>query len=149
MSRRSPVHLPFLLFAALLLPACTSGIAGQVRMVDNNNQPIANAPLENIVVNMINTSAALEQASYSVKTDAKGHYASESDRIKPGIYKVEASEPGYMTATTTVEVKRSTSKVNLDLKQLPKGSERTFRGMDSDKDKIINPGEVNIEPPSM
>jgi hypothetical protein len=133
----------------LLLGGCAAGISGSVRLVDRNNKPIADAPLEGIVVNMINTSSAVDQASYSVKTDNKGRFEAGSDRIKPGIYKIEASEPGYVAISKTIEVKKSSRSVDLDLRQLPKGASQSYRGMKSDKDKIINPGEVNIQPPSM
>lgn len=139
----------WLVLLPLLLSACSAGISGNVRLVDRNNKPVPDARLDGIVVNMMNTSTAVEQASYSVKTDAKGHFESEGDRIQPGIYKVEASEPGFLTATKTVEVKKMNRSVDLDLKQLPKGAQRTYRGMSSDREKIVNPGEVNIQPPSM
>jgi hypothetical protein len=135
--------------SALLLGGCAAGISGTVRLVDRSNKPVADAPLEGIVVNMINTSSAVEQASHSVKTDSKGRFEAGADKIKPGVYKVEASEPGYVTATKTVEVKKMSRSVELDLKQLPKGASQSYRGIKSDKDKIINPGEVNIQPPSM
>ncbi|HJX17103.1 MAG TPA: carboxypeptidase regulatory-like domain-containing protein [Acidiferrobacterales bacterium] len=135
--------------SVLLLGGCSAGISGSVRMVDRNNKPIADAPLEGIVVNMINTSSAVEQASHSVRTDKKGHFEAGSDKIKPGVYKIEVSEPGYVAATKTIEVKKSSRSVDLDLRQLPKGASQSYRGMKSDKDKIINPGEVNIQPPSM
>jgi hypothetical protein len=134
---------------ALWLGGCAAGISGSVRLVDRENKPIPEAKLEGIVVNMMNTTSAVEQASYSVKTDAKGRFESESDRIKPGVYKIEASEPGYVTATKTIEVKDSPRSVELELKQLPKGGARSYRGPATDKDKIINPGEVNIQPPSL
>jgi len=134
---------------ALLLGGCSAGISGSVRMVDRNNKPIADAPLEGIVVNMINTSSSVERASTSVKTDKKGRFEAGADKIKPGVYKVEVSEPGYVAASKTIEVKESSRSVDLDLKQLPKGGAQSYRGMKSDKDKIINPGEVNIQPPSM
>jgi hypothetical protein len=133
----------------LLLSGCGAGISGSVRLVDRNNKPIADAPLEGIVVNMINTSSSLEQASCSVRTDAKGRFEADSKLILPGVYKVEAIEPGYMTSTKTIEVKKMSRSVDLELKQLPKGGSRSYRGMRTDKDKIINPGEVNIQPPSM
>lgn len=133
----------------LLLSGCGPGISGNVRLVDRNNKPVADAPLEGIVVNMINTSSSVEQASHSVKTDAKGRFKAESKSIQPGVYKVEAIEPGYLTATKTIEVKKTPRSVDLDLKQLPKGAAQSYRGPRTDKDKIINPGEVNIQPPSM
>lgn len=138
-----------IILAFVVLGGCAAGISGTVRLVDRENRPVANAPLGGIVVNMINTSSSLDQASYSVKTDEKGRFAAESDRIKPGTYKVEASEPGYLTASKTIEVKSSSREVDLDLRQLPKGASQSYRGSRSDKDKIINPGEVNIQPPSM
>jgi len=133
----------------LLLGGCSAGISGSVRMVDRNNKPIADAPLEGIVVNMINTSSSVERASHSVKTDKKGRFEAGADKIKPGVYKIEVSEPGYVAASKTIEVKESSRSVDLDLRQLPKGASQSYRGMKSDKDKIINPGEVNIQPPSM
>jgi hypothetical protein len=133
----------------LWLGGCAAGISGSVRLVDRNNKPIPDAPLAGIVVNLINTSSAVEQASHSVKTDAKGRFQADASVIKPGVYKVEAIEPGYMTATKTIEVKKMSRSVELDLKQLPKGAAPSYRGPRTDKDKIINPGEVNIQPPSM
>jgi 5-hydroxyisourate hydrolase-like protein (transthyretin family) len=139
----------FAVLGTLLLGGCSAGISGSVRLVDRNNKPVADAPLEGIVVNMINTTSAVEQASHSVKTDSKGRFEAGADKIKPGVYKVEVSEPGYVATTKTIEVKKSSRSVDLDLKQLPKGASQSYRGMKSDKDKIINPGEVNIQPPSM
>ena len=141
--------MAFAVLGALLLGGCSAGISGSVRLVDRNNKPVADAPLEGIVVNMINTTSAVEQASHSVKIDSKGRFEAGADKIKPGVYKVEASEPGYVAITKTIEVKQSSRSVDLDLKQLPKGASQSYRGMKSDKDKIINPGEVNIQPPSM
>lgn len=134
---------------ALLLGGCAAGISGTVRLVDRQNKPIPDASLEGIVVNLINTTSSVEQASHSVKTDSKGRFEVGSDKVAPGVYKIEASEPGYVTATKTLEVKKMSRSVDLNLKQLPKGGSRSYRGMKSDKDKIINPGEVNIQPPSM
>ena len=136
-------------FSTLLLAGCAAGISGSVRMVDRNNKPVPDAQLDGIVVNLINTSSAVEQASYSVKTDSKGHFEAGSDKVLPGVYKIEVAEPGYVTATKTVEFKKMPRSVELDLRQLPKGSTQSYRGMTTDKDKIINPGEVNIQPPSM
>lgn len=143
------IHYLAAAVCALLLSGCGPGISGNVRLVDRANKPIADAPLEGIVVNMINTSSSVEQASHAVKTDAKGRFKAEAKSIQPGVYKIEAMEPGYVTATKTIEVKKTSRSVDLDLKQLPKGAAPSYRGDRSDKDKIINPGEVNIQPPSM
>ena len=60
--------------AALLTSGCATRIAGTVKLVDHNLQPIASDSPQDIVVNMINTTAALENASHSVKTDETGAF---------------------------------------------------------------------------
>ncbi len=137
------------LFALLLLSGCASTISGSVKFVDRENRPEADAKLEGIVVNMINTSSAIDEASYSVKTDPKGTFKADPKQLKPGTYKIEANEPGYMPASKTREFKDSSREVELVLKKMPMGGSRSYRGMQSDKDKIINPGDVNIQPPEM
>jgi hypothetical protein len=132
-----------------LLAGCAAGISGTVRLVDPNNKPLADAKPVGIVVNLINTSSAVEHASHSVKTDEKGEFSVGEEFVTPGVYRIEASEPGFLTATKTIEVRKSSRSVELDLRQLPRGASTSYRGMKSDKDKIINPGEVNIQPPSM
>ncbi len=134
---------------ALALGGCAASISGTVKVVDRENKPVSDAKVEGIVVNMINTTAAIEQASYSVKTDAKGRFAADPKQIKPGTYKIEAHEVGYLPANKTIEFKDSSREVELELKPVPTGGSRSYRGAPSDRDKIVNPGEVNIEPPSM
>ena len=84
-----------------------------------------------------------------MKTDAKGRFAADPKQIKPGTYKIEAHEVGYLPANKTVEFRDSSREVDLELKPVPTGGSRSYRGAPSDRDKIVNPGEVNIEPPSM
>lgn len=135
---------------ALFLGGCATSISGSVKMVDTNNQPVADAKLEGIVVNLINTTSSVENASSSVKTDEQGNFKTDSKQeVKPGTYKIEASEAGYVPASKTIEVKDSSREVELVLKQLPRGRTHSYRGPSSDRDQIINPGEVNIQPPSM
>src|SRR2546430_8798270 len=57
---------------AALLPACAAKIHGTVQLVDAGAQPVAKESLQGIVVNMINTTAAVEQASHAVTTNADG-----------------------------------------------------------------------------
>jgi hypothetical protein len=105
---------------------------------------------EGAVVNMINTSAAVEAASHSVTVKADGKYESAKDAIKKGIYKVEVTQLGYQTETRTAEVGTfSNATINVDLKRIQEDRRRSIRGNKSDEDAIINPGEVNIQPPSM
>jgi carboxypeptidase family protein len=135
---------------AALLPACAAKIHGTVQLVDGNAQPAAKESLQGIVVNMINTTAAVEQASHAVTTDADGKFESGKDRLQPGTYKVEASRIGYETETLTVEIgKHTRKKIEFNLKQIQEGKRRTIKGSKSDEDKIINPGEVNIQAPTM
>ncbi len=140
----------------LLLSACAANITGAVKFTDPAESKAASADksgqdsrLEGIVVNLINTTSQLGEASYSVKTDKQGRFAADPKQLKPGTYKIEVNEPGYQPVSKTIEFKDSSREVELELKKMPTGSSRTYRGMQSDKDKIINPGEVNIQPPSM
>ncbi len=135
--------------ALLLLSGCASTISGSVAFVDRENKPEPDAKLEGVVVNMINTTSAIGQASYSVKTDAKGKFEADPKQLKPGTYKIEVNEPGYLPVSKQIEFKDSSREVELVLKKMPMGTSRSYRGMQSDKDKIINPGEVNIQPPEM
>lgn len=139
-------------FLALVLGACSPKIYGTVQLVDANLQPI---PLttetpQGTVVNMINITSTLEKASHAVLVDAEGKYESLKDSIIPGKYKVEASRIGYMTDTQTIEMgKYSGKKVEFKLKKILEGKRKSIEGSKSDEDKIVNPGEVNIQPPTM
>jgi hypothetical protein len=111
--------------------------------------PVEGESPEGVVVNMINTSVSIEEASHSVQADTEGQFESEKDSITKGIYKVEAGKIGYVTHTQTVEVGGGKEEVNLDLRKIPEGKRRSIERSDSDEDKIINPGEVNIQPPTL
>jgi len=143
---------PFILFAAvaLLLSACSSKIRGTVKLVGPDMKPVVGESSKGTVVNMINVTAKVEKASYSVIVDEDGKFESEKDAIKRGTYKVEATRIGYDTETRTVEIGRSTrKKLEFALKKIPEGKRKSIAGASSDADKIINPGEVNIRPPGM
>ena len=141
----------FLIGLALLsLVACSAKIYGTVQLVDEDMKPIPDDNPKGTVVNMINTSVSVENASHSVVADEKGKFESEEETITPGVYKVEASRIGYVTETETVEIGSSTSKkLKFALKKIPEGKRRSIAGASSDADKIINPGEVNIQPPGI
>lgn len=139
-----------LVAALLALTGCAARIHGTVQLVDSQLKPIPNENLKGTVVNMINTTAAVEQASASATTDEKGEYESPKDSVKPGVYKVEASRIGYTTETKTVEVgKMGGEKVEFKLQKIQETRRKALKGAVSDEDKIVNPGEVNIQPPSM
>jgi PBP1b-binding outer membrane lipoprotein LpoB len=138
-----------LVLIALLVSGCAANIRGTVQLVDSRQQPIANESPKGAVVNMINTKAAVEQASASASVDEKGEFESPKDSIKPGLYKVEVSRIGYETRTETIEVGSFGKKVEFKLRKIEEAKRRSIRGAASDEDKIINPGEVNIQPPAM
>ncbi len=145
------ITLLFLFAAvALLLSACSPKIRGTVRLVDPDMKPVVGESPKGTVVNMINVTAKVEKASYSVIVDEDGKFESEKEAITRGTYKVEATRIGYDTETRTVEIGRSTrKKLEFELKKIPEGKRKSIAGASSDADKIINPGEVNIRPPGM
>lgn len=134
---------------ALTLMACAPGISGTVRLMYPDMLPVEDESPEGTVVNMINTSVSLEEASHSVTSDAEGYFESEKGAVIKGSYKVEAGRIGYQTDTQSVEVGSGKKKVELTLKKIPEGKRRSIERSQSDEDKIINPGEVNIQPPML
>ncbi len=142
----------FFAVLVLLVGACSPKIYGTVQLLDPALKPIppVQESPQGTVVNMINTSTTLEKASHAVVVDAEGKFESQKDAIIPGMYKVEASRIGFMTETQSVEVgKYSGQKVNFKLKKIPEGKRKSIEGSKSDENKIVNPGEVNIQPPAM
>jgi PBP1b-binding outer membrane lipoprotein LpoB len=137
------------LIALLLVSGCAANIRGTVQLVDSRQQPIANESPKGAVVNMINTKAAVEQASASASVDEKGEFESPKDSIKPGLYKVEVSRIGYETRTETIEVGSFGKKLEFKLRKIEEAKRRSIQGSTTDADKIINPGEVNIQAPAM
>lgn len=137
------------LTALLLASGCGASIRGTVQFVDSRDQPIPNESPMGTVVNIINTKAALEQASTSAPVDEKGAFESPKDSIKPGVYKVEASRIGYETQTATIEVGSFGEKLEFKLRKIEEAKRKSIKGATTDEDKIINPGEVNIQPPAM
>jgi hypothetical protein len=134
----------------LVVSGCAATIHGTVQLVDSRQQPIPNENPKGAVVNMINTTAAVERASSSVTVDEKGEFESPKDSVKPGVYKVEASRIGYETQTETVEIGSFFGKkVEFKLRKIEEGRRKSIKGSDTDKDMIINPGEVNIQAPAM
>ena len=145
------VHI-ILLFAVsvLLLAGCSPKIHGTVQLVDPNLEPLEGETAQGTVVNMINTTATVQEASYAAIVDEKGKFESEKEAITPGTWKVEAGRIGFETETQTVEIKGSTKKkLDFKLKKIPEGERKSIEGSTTDADKIINPGEVNIRPPGM
>jgi hypothetical protein len=137
------------LIALLALSGCGATIRGTVQLVDGRDQPVANESPKGTLINMINTTAAVEKASASASANEKGEFESPKDSITTGVYKVEASRIGYETQTQTVEVGNFGTKVQLKLRRIEEGKLKSIKGSVTDEDKIINPGEVNIQAPAM
>ncbi len=148
---RCKPHLLILLAAmAFLLTACAAKIYGTVELVDDKMQPVQGESPKDTVVHMMNTTAKLENASLTATVDEKGKFESEKDALTPGKYRVEATRIGYETQTESVEIKGSTrKKLAFKLKKIEEGKRKSIESLTSDADKIINPGEVNIQPPGM
>ena len=143
-------YLISIVLIAVLTSACSAKIKGVVKLTDMNMKPLANVSSEGIVVNMINTTSSLESGSHAVSTDAKGNFISADGKVKAGTYKIEATKFGFVTDTQTIQVGGfGTREVTLVLKKILQSKRRSIRARGSDADKIINPGEVNIQPPSM
>src|SRR5262245_20430657 len=137
------------LIALIALSGCGASIRGTVQLVDGRDQPIATENPKGTLVNMINTSAAVEKASASASVDEKGEFEAPKDSIEKGLYKIEASRIGYETQSQTVEVGSFGTKVQIKLRRIDEAKRRSIKGSSSDEDKIINPGEVNIQAPAM
>lgn len=144
------LRLGLLAATALVLSACSPKIYGNVQLLDANMRLVPQESPQGTVINMINTSSALENASHSVTVDEKGEFSSLKNGVAKGTYKVEASRIGYLTDTQTVELGRFTrKKLEVKLKKIHEGKRKSIEGSRSDEDKIVNPGEVNIQPPTM
>jgi hypothetical protein len=137
------------LIALLALSGCGATIRGTVQLVDGRDQPVANESPKGTLINMINTTAAVDKASASASADEKGEFESPKDSLTTGMYKVEASRIGYETQSQTVEVGNFGTKVQIKLRRIEEAKRRAIKGSSSDEDKIINPGEVNIQAPAM
>jgi len=134
----------------LVVSGCAATIHGTVQLVDSLQQPVPNESPKGTVVNMINTTVAVEQASSSATVDEKGEFESPKGSIKPGVYKVEVSRIGYETRTETIEIGSFLSeKVQFKLQKIQEAKRKSIKGSATDEDKIINPGEVNLQPPAM
>jgi len=144
------LRLVLLAATALLLSACSPKIYGNVQLLDASMRLVPQESPQGTVINMINTTSALESASHSVTVDEKGEFSSLKNGVAKGLYKVEASRIGYLTDTQTVELGRFTrKKLEIKLKKIHEGKRKSIEGSRSDEDKIVNPGEVNIQPPTM
>lgn len=142
----------FFLLAVIVFSVlgCSPKIHGTVQLLDQNMLPVTGESPEGTVVNMMNTSVSVEEASHSVTVDEEGGFESEKDALKPGLYKVETKRLGYVTDTREVELGSTSSQdLVIKLKKIPDGKRRSIGSSGSDEDKIINPGEVNIRPPMM
>ena len=148
---RSQLRMTILIFMfGLIFTACSPRIYGTVRLVDKEMHELKDESPKGTVINMINTTAKVENASTSALVDEKGKFESAKDSVTPGTYKVEASRIGFATQTRTVKIGGSTrKKLKFELQKIDEGKRKSIGGASTDADKIVNPGEVNIQPPGM
>ncbi len=150
MNRKTNLLFLLVITLVLVVVGCSPKIYGTLQLMDPHMKPVVGESPQGTVVNMINTTATLEDASYSVSVDEEGKFESEEDALTPGTYKVEANKIGYVTETQTVELGSCTStELEFKLKKIHEGKRRSIEGSKTDADKIVNPGEVNIRPPMM
>lgn len=142
--------LILIIAVGLICTACSPKIYGTVRLMDKDNKVLKNESPKGTVVNMINTTAKVEAASTSVTVNEKGKFESPKKSITEGTYKVEAARIGFVTQTFTVKIGGSTQKkLKFELKKIEESKRKSIGGSTTDADKIVNPGEVNIQPPGM
>ena len=104
------------------LAACSPKIYGTVQLIDANMQPIpaAKDTPQGTVVNMINTTATLEQASHSVTVDAEGKFASLKDHVVPGPVQGRGNQDRlWDPETQSVEIKKFTRKSGIQAQENP------------------------------
>ncbi|MBI3353968.1 MAG: carboxypeptidase regulatory-like domain-containing protein [Nitrospirae bacterium] len=145
MKFRNTVYM-FILLA--ILSGCATKISGTVHLLDETGAPLKAENPSGTVINMINLSAPISRANYSVEANDKGLF--EKKELEAGEYKVEASRLGFATETQGAKLgKFSHKKFEFKLKKIPEGKRKSIKEGNKDEEKIINPGEVNIQPPSM
>jgi len=146
----SKIYVVILMLLLFVLSGCATSIKGSITLMQDDMKVVSNEELEGIIINVINTSSALEDASYTLTTNYKGEFRSKEGELPVGTYKIEVGYKGYQTATKTVEVNSfSSPDIKLELVRIPNAPTRTIRSNTSDRDKIINPGDVSIQPPLM
>lgn len=132
----------------VIASGCATKMSGTVQFIDENGARLKAENHAGTVINMINLSTPIGRANYSTETNDKGFF--EKKELEPGDYKVEASRLGFATETQSAKVgKFSHKKFEFKLKKIPEGKRKSLKEGDKDEKKIINPGEVNIQPPSM
>lgn len=143
------VHKTLAVLVVLLLSGCSAKIAGVVNLMDMNDVALEGVSAEGAVINMISLDAPLNKASHSVLAGRNGSFSSAGSKLEKGRYKVEVIMPGFVTNTMDVELGSASDELVVNLKKIPTRNRRSYRNSGSDSDKIVNPGEVNIQPPSM
>jgi hypothetical protein len=145
---RSIPRLLLVGLAALALSGCATQITGRVALLDESGQPLAKdeaSPQESFV-NIINTGAALDQASHSAPVSPEGDFHKKD--LPSGVYKIEVSRPGFVTVTQQGELKKfRTLKVDARLIRIPEGRRKSLTEASAEEDKIVDRGDVSIAPP--
>jgi len=124
----------------------SAGIAGQVNLVDRKGNAVK-GNLKGIVVNMINTSGELGEASFSAVTDESGKFA--KNELGKGAYKIEVIKEGFKVGAVEVSLGgHERLSLDINLTRLSASKRKSIK-MRKGREEINNPGQVNIQPPSM
>ncbi len=122
------------------------GFSGQVRLVNKKGGEVK-GNLKGIVINMINLSGELGKTSASAVTDEKGHFA--KTELTKGAYKIEVMKDGFKVAVLEVSLgSHERRSLLVDLVRLSASKRKSIK-MKKGREEIRNPGQVNIQPPSM
>ena len=136
------------LFTIIIAAGCATKVSGTIQLLDENGMLLKAENPAGTIVNMMNLSVPIGKANYSTEANDKGLF--EKKELEPGEYKVEASRLGFATETQGAKLgKFSHKKFQFKLKKIPEGKRKSIKEGNKDEEKIINPGEVNIQPPSM
>ena len=146
-------RLALLMATILLTTGCASmmvwrspGISGEVRLVNASGSELK-GNRKGVVVNLINLSGELGDTSFSVTTDEEGKFV--KTELPKGAYKVEAVKDGYKIASLELTLgSHERRSLQIDLVRLSASKRRTIK-MKKGREEINNPGQVNIQPPSM
>ncbi len=146
-------HLVAVLAFAFICTSCahvmvwrSPGISGQVRLVDSKGNEVT-GNLKGIVVNMINLSGELGETSASAITDATGSFG--KSELSKGAYKIEVIKEGFKVGVLEVNLgSHERLSLQVELTRLSASKRKTIK-MRKGREEINNPGQVNIQPPSM
>jgi hypothetical protein len=133
--RKKLKFLLLLIFSASLV-ACSPKIYGRVDLFDPSMAPLKDEGPEDTVINMINTTSGLDNASYSVNTDKNGSFESEKKAIAKGV-QGRGAQDRLRDRDPTVEVGSfSSAKLEFKLKKILEGKRKSLENARSERTRL-------------